>query len=262
LKLEGKVAIVTGGAGGIGEATALLFADQGASVAVVDLTEEAAERTSHKIENLGGSAIPIGADVTVSADVRRIMERTAAEFGAPNILVNNAGVDLEGRNNIVDVAEEAFDRTVEVNLKGPWLMIKHVIPHMMAAGGGAIVNTASLAAFFAASSAGYCASKAGLVAMTRVAAVELGRHNIRVNTLVPGATETPMARKEREKLEAQGRPTDENMIHRMSVLGRMATADEMAKAALFLVSDDSSFATGAPFIIDGGWTSLSGVRAP
>jgi NAD(P)-dependent dehydrogenase (short-subunit alcohol dehydrogenase family) len=260
MKLQGKVAIVTGGAGGMGEASALLFAENGAAVAVVDLKEEAAARTAGKIKERGGRAIAIGADVTVGADVERIMATTKAQLGPPTILLNNAGVDLEGRRDIVDVDEESFDRTIEVNLKGPWLMMKKVIPFMIEAGGGAIVNTESLAAFFAASSAGYCASKGGLVAMTRVAAVELGKHNIRVNSLCPGATETPMALEERKKLEAQGRPTDTAIINRMSVFGRMATSMEMAKAALFLVSDDSSFATGAPFIIDGGWTSLSGVR--
>lgn len=238
----------------------MLFAENGAAVAVVDLKEEAAASTATKIKEKGGKAIAIGADVTVGVDVERIMATTRTKLGLPTILLNNAGVDLEGRRDIVDVDEESFDRTIEVNLKGPWLMMKKVIPLMIEAGGGAIVNTASLAAFFAASSAGYCASKGGLVAMTRVAAVELGRHKIRVNSLCPGATETPMAQEEKKKLEAQGRPTDSTIINRMSVFGRMATSMEMAKAALFLVSDDSSFATGAPFIIDGGWTSLAGVR--
>lgn len=259
-RLNGSVAIVTGAAGGIGEATALLFAQEGAKVAVVDLTEEAADKTAAAIRDTGGKAIAIGADVTDTADVRRIMDRTVAELGLPTVLVNNAGVDLEGRIAIVDVSEEAFDRTISVNLKGPWLMMKHVIPHMIAAGRGSIVNTASLAAFIAASSAGYCASKAGVVALSRVGAIELGKHNIRVNALCPGATETPMARHEREKLIALGHPTAEQMIDRMSVLGRMATPEEMAKAALFLASDDSSFVTGSPLIVDGGWLSLSGVR--
>lgn len=262
MKLEGKVAIVTGGAGGMGEATAILFAENGARVAVIDLTEGSAAATADHISRNGGKAIAIGADITVPADVRRIMERTVAELGLPSVMVNSAGVDLEGRVDIVDAAEEAFDRTIEVNLKGTWLMMKHVIPHMIAAGGGSIINIASIAAFTAASSAGYCASKAGVVAMSRVAAIELGKYNIRVNALCPGATETPMARKEQEKLTAAGKPIANGMISRMSALGRMAQSIEMAKPALFLACDDSSFATGAPFIVDGGWTSLSGVRNP
>ena len=262
MKLENKVAIVTGAAGGIGEATAILFAQEGATLAAVDLKEETAARTVAKIRDAGGKAIAIGADISVTADVRRIMERAVAELGLPSILINNAGVDREGRIDIVDVSEEDFDRTIEVNIKGTWLMMKYAIPHMIAAGGGSIVNVASLAAFFAASSAGYCASKAGVVAMSRVAAVELGRHNIRVNSLCPGATATPMAREEGEKLKALGKETSETMINRMSVLGRFATPLEQAKAALFLASEDGSFASGAPFIIDGGWTSLAGVRSP
>jgi 3-oxoacyl-[acyl-carrier protein] reductase len=262
MKLEGKIAIITGAAGGIGEATALLFAQEGAAVAVVDLTEAAARPTVDKIAEAGGRAIAIAGDVSRTADVRRIVERTVAELGLPTVLINNAGVDKEGRVDIVDATEEDFDRTMEVNVKGVWLMMKHVIPHMIAAGGGSIVNTASLAAFFAASSAGYCASKAGVVAMTRVAAVELGKHNIRVNSLCPGAVWTPMAREGRELLKARGEEPADSMIHRMSAMGRFATSLELAKAALFLASDDASFATGAPFIIDGGWTSLAGVRSP
>ena len=260
MKLKDKVAIVTGAAGGIGEATAVLFAQNGAKVAVVDLRTDQAAQTVKTIADAGGIAHAIGGDVSSATDVQRIIQETVQKLGRPTVLINNAGVDLEGRNDIVDVSEEAFDRTMAVNVKGPWLMMRYVIPHMKKAGGGSIVNTASVAAFFAASSAGYCGSKAAVVAMSRVAAIELGRYNIRVNSLCPGATETPMARKEREKLEAAGKPTSSDMINRMSVLGRMATSMEMAKAALFLASDDSSFATGAPFIIDGGWTSIAGVR--
>ena len=260
MKLKDDVAIVTGAAGGIGEATAILFAQNGAKVAVVDLNQEGAGRTAKMITDVGGSAHAIAGDVSSTADVKRIMQETVQYLGRPTVLINNAGVDLEGRKNIVDVSEDAFDRTIEVNIKSVWLMMKYVIPHMIEAGRGSIVNTASLAAFFAASSAGYCGSKAAIVAMSRVAAIELGSHNIRVNSLCPGATQTPMAAKERKKLQAAGKPTAVQMLDRMTVLGRMATPLEMAKAALFLASDDSSFATGAPFIIDGGWTSMAGVR--
>jgi NAD(P)-dependent dehydrogenase (short-subunit alcohol dehydrogenase family) len=262
MKLAGKVAIVTGAAGGIGEATARLFAEEGAAVAVIDLTEAAAQATVDRIAQGGGKALAIAGDVSKARDVRGIVEHTVATLGAPTVLINNAGVDKEGRVDIVDASEEDFDRTMEVNVKGVWLMMKYVIPHMIAGGGGSIVNVASIAAFLAGSSAGYCASKAGVVAMSRVAAVELGKHNIRVNSLCPGAVWTPMAREGRETLKARGEEPGESMIHRMSALGRFARAEELAKAALFLASDDSSFATGAPFIIDGGWTSLAGVRSP
>lgn len=258
MKLEGKVAIVTGAAGGMGEATAILFAREGAKVAVVDLVEEAAQPTVQKIRDEGGTAIAIGADVTRSADVARIVARTLAELGPPTVLVNHAGVDTEGNLPLHEVSEEAFDRVVEVNLKGPWLTMKHVVPHMIAAGGGTIVNTASIGAFIAALTAGYCASKAGLVALSRVGAVQLARHNIRVNSLCPGATTSPMTEKELQALKDHGL-FDPQSIYRMSALGRMADPMEQAKATLFLACDDSSFVTGAPLIVDGGWTSLSGV---
>lgn len=258
MKLHGKVAIVTGGAGGMGEASAILFAQEGAKVAVVDLREEAAAPTAQAIRDAGGSAIAIGADVTSTADVQRIVSRTVAELGVPTVLLNNAGTDTEGKLPLHEVSEEAFDRVIDVNLKGPWLLMKHVVPHMIEAGGGAIVNTASIGAFIAALTAGYCASKAGLVALSRVGAVQLAKYNIRVNSLCPGATMSPLTMRELEEMEKHGL-VDPDMIYRMSALGRMAQPIEQAKAALFLACDDSSFVTGAPLIVDGGWTSLAGV---
>jgi NAD(P)-dependent dehydrogenase (short-subunit alcohol dehydrogenase family) len=260
MKLANKIAIITGAAGGMGQAAATLFAREGAKVAVVDLTESAAMPTVEQITKQGGKAIAIGADITRTDDVKRIAERTVAELGLPNVLLNNAGVDTEGKRPLIDISEEAFDRTVEVNLKGPWLMMKYVVPHMIEAGGGSIINTASIGAFIAVTTAGYCAAKAGVVAMTRVAAVELGRYKIRVNSLCPGATRTPMAAQQRAELAARGISTPSRGIDRMTVLGRMAEPEEMAKMALFLASDDSSYATGAPFIVDGGWMAIGGVE--
>ena len=139
-------------------------------------------------------------------------------------------------------------------------MMKYVVPHMIEAGGGSIINTASIGAFIAVSTAGYCAAKAGVVAMTRVAAVELGRYKIRVNALCPGATQTPMAAQQRAELAARGIATPARGLDRWIPLGHMAEADDMARMALFLASDDSSYATGAPFIVDGGWMSYGGVQ--
>lgn len=259
MRLAGKVAIITGTAGGMGQASALLFAREGAKVACVDLSEAANAQTMALLAEAGADAISLAADVTVTADVERIVARTVAALGLPNILFNNAGADTENKMSILDIEERAFDRVVEVNLKGPWLMIKHVAPRMMEAGGGSIINTASIGAFIAASSAGYCASKAGLVGLTKVAAVELARHGIRVNTLCPGATETPMAKHQREEMAKAGLATSNTIIDRMGVMGRMAQPIEMANMALFLASDESSFATGADFINDGGWMAMSGV---
>ncbi|CAN5421182.1 SDR family oxidoreductase [soil metagenome] len=259
MRLAGKIAIVTGAAGGMGEAAALLFARAGASVAAVDLDEAHVTPVAEAIRTAGGEAVAIGADVSNSADVRRIVARTVAELGRPTVLFNNAGIDPENKRSILDISEEAFDRCLEVNLKGVWLMIKHVAPEMIAAGGGSIVNTASIAAHMVCGTAGYSASKAGVVALTRVAAVELGKHNIRVNALCPGATETPMARHQRAEMTARGLPTSNELIGRMGVLGRMAQPEEMAKMALFLASDDASFATGSAFNNDAGWSVMSGI---
>lgn len=258
MRLKDKVAIVTGGAGGMGEASAVLFAREGARVAVVDLTEDAAQATAETIRSAGGGAIAIGGDVTRTEDVERIVARTVSELGAPTVLLNNAGTDTESKLPLHEVSENAFDRVIEVNLKGPWLMMKHVVPQMIAAGGGSIVNTASIGAFIAALTAGYCASKAGLVALSRVGAVQLAQYGIRVNALCPGATMSPLTHRELKEMEERGL-VDPGMIHRMSALGRFAEPIEQAKAALFLASDDSSFVTGSPLIVDGGWTSLAGV---
>lgn len=200
----------------------------------------------------------MGADVTKVADVKRIVARTVEQLGLPTVLLNNAGTDTENKLPLHEVSEEAFDRVIEVNLKGPWLMMKYVVPHMIAAGGGSIVNTASIGAFIAALTAGYCASKAGLVALSRVGAVQLAQYGIRVNSLCPGATMSPLTQRELKEMEEHGL-VDPDMIYRMSALGRFAQPIEQAKGALFLASDDASFVTGAPLIVDGGWTSLAGV---
>ncbi|MCI4591997.1 SDR family oxidoreductase [Sphingobium sp. BYY-5] len=259
MRLAGKIAIITGAAGGMGEAAASLFAREGASIAAVDLDEASLAPIVQAIRAQGGKAIAIGADVSRTTDVCRIVARTEAELGLPTVLFNNAGVDTENKQSILSIDEAAFDKCLEVNLKSVWLMIKHVAPHMIEAGGGSIVNTASIAASIVAGTAGYCASKAGVVALTKVAAVELGKHGIRVNALCPGATETPMAKHQRAEMKKAGLPTSQMLIGRMGVLGRMAEPEEMARMALFLASDEASFATGGVFNNDAGWTAMSGI---
>jgi NAD(P)-dependent dehydrogenase (short-subunit alcohol dehydrogenase family) len=259
-KLVGKIAIITGAGAGIGEASAVLFAREGARVVVVDRDEPRAHAVTQHILGDGGQCIAVGADVTRSDDVHRIIAQTLQAFGKPNILFNNAGVNQENRRPLTHIPDEDFDRTIEVNLKGPFLMMKHVAPHMIEAGGGSIINTASISAFTVVSTAGYSASKAGLVAMTRVAAAELGRYNIRVNALCPGATMTPLAESQRSSMQARGLAVAEELMQRVTVFKRMAAPIEMAKMALFLASDDSSYATGAPFIVDGGWSSYGGIE--
>lgn len=255
MRLANKVAIITGAGAGMGEATACLFAREGAKVAVLDIDEPNAHRVANQINAQGGKATAVAGDITKVDDIKAMVARTVAELGLPNVLHNNAGVQTEGKRPLLDVSEEAFDRCIEVNLKAPWLMMKYVVPHMIEAGGGSIINTASIGAFQAVGSVGYCASKAGLVSMTRVAAVELGHYNIRVNALCPGATTTPMATRTASDLAGRGVQPP-----RFSVLGgRMARPEEMAYMALFLASDESSYATGVPFINDGGWMAMGGL---
>jgi len=263
MRLENKIAIITGAAGGMGAAGALLFARERAKVAVVDITEERAQLTVDAIRAEGGEAIAIGADITKTDDVLRIVERTITELGLPNVLFNNAGVDLEHKAKMIDVDEDIFDAVINVNLKGPWLMMKHVVPKMIQAGGGSIINTASTGAFIPVSSAAYCASKAGVVMLTKVAANELGKHGIRANTLNPGATTTPMADQQREEMLKRGIPAEQldAAMAGMSVLGRFGKPEEVAQMALFLASDDSSNATGADFFCDGGLRNIGATYA-
>lgn len=261
MRLEGKTAIITGAAAGMGEASALLFAAEGARVAVVDLAHDAAAVVADKIIEAGGSAIAIAADVSDPAEVELIAAHTVAELGTPTILCNNAGIDPESKRPMLDVPDDIFDLVMAVNLKGPWLTMKRIVPLMIEAGGGSVVNTASIGAFIAAGTAAYCASKGGLVAMTRVAAIELGKYNIRVNALCPGATWTTMATKQLAELAARGvaSPDRSELARRYSVLGRLGTPDDMARMALFLASDESAYATGATFTNDAGMSVMAGV---
>jgi NAD(P)-dependent dehydrogenase (short-subunit alcohol dehydrogenase family) len=249
MKLANKVALITGAASGMGKSAALIFAKEGARVAAVDVDSAQVQQTADEITRNGGEALALRADVSKSEDVQKAIEQTVSHFGALNIVYNNAGIEGES-NFLANMTEEQFDRVIAINLRGVFLGMKYALPHLVKAGGGSIINQASIAGLVAArGGAGYCASKAGVIAMTRVAALEYGRYNIRVNAICPGAIETPMAQRIRK-----GAPPNPKAIQRISVLGRMAEPEEIAKVALFLASDDASFATGAPFIIDGGWT--------
>ncbi|MGH7962559.1 MAG: SDR family NAD(P)-dependent oxidoreductase [Candidatus Binatia bacterium] len=249
MKLANKVAVITGAGSGMGKSAALLFASEGAKVAAVDINEMQVRETVAAIKTQGGQALALRADVSKSEDVQRMVEDTLTSLGVPTILYNNAGIEGES-HYFSEFPEAEFDRVIAINLRGVYLGMKYVLPHMMKAGGGSIINTASIAGLVAVQgSAAYAAAKAGVIALTRVAALEYGRYNIRVNAICPGAIETPMAQRIRK-----GQAPNPKVIKRISVLGRMAQPEEIAKVALFLASEDASFATGAPFIIDGGWT--------
>jgi 3-oxoacyl-[acyl-carrier protein] reductase len=251
MRLANKIALITGAGSGMGRATAVLFASEGAKVAVADVSEQGINETVAEIKAKGGQAIGVQADVSKTQDVQRMVAATVERLGPPTVLYNNAGIEGESAY-LSKMPEDAFDKVIAINLRGVFLGMKYTIPHMIKAGGGSIINQASIAGLIGVrGGAGYAAAKAGVIAMTRVAAVENGRYNIRVNCICPGAIETPMAVRIRRGAEPK-----QQAINRISVLERMGRPEEIARMALFLASDDGSFATGAPFIVDGGWTIL------
>jgi NAD(P)-dependent dehydrogenase (short-subunit alcohol dehydrogenase family) len=247
-RLEGKVAIVTGSAEGIGKATVALFAKEGARVLGVDINSQKGTKIIDEITHQGYNAVFVRADVSNANDVKRVVEK-ALDLGGPDILFNNAGTEVV--KDLIDTTEEEWDRTMEVNLKSVFLFCKTIIPLMVRRGGGVIINNASVAGLVGSFSPAYSASKGGIIALTKVLAVELAQSNIRVNCICPGAIETPMLQR---VLEKQGDPI---VVRQQRVnsypMGRFGNPEEIAHAALFLASDDSSFMTGVILPVDGGF---------
>lgn len=251
-RLSGKVALITGGASGIGAATARLFAAEGARVALGDVDQAGLNDVGLVIRDAGGEALTLVADVSNSAQVAELVDATVKTFGRLDILFANAGIGRGG--TVVDLPLEAFDEIVAVNLRGPFLCARHAIPHIAAAGGGAVLMTASeLALVGSPGNAVYCASKAALIGMARAMALDHAPQRIRVNCICPGAVETPMLRASIDR--AVNPAADEADIIARMPLGRIGKAHEIARAALFLASDDASFVTGTAMVVDGGWTA-------
>lgn len=249
MPLSGKVALVTGGASGIGRATALLLAREGASIVLADLKPADGERLVAEIAQSGGKALFQHTDVARSEDCRRLVEAAIAAFGRIDILFNNAGIIR--RANIVDLPEEDWDLVMAVNVKSIYLLSREVIPHMQKSGGGTIINTASgWGLNGGAKAAVYCASKGAVVLLTKAMAIDHGPQNIRVNCICPGDTDTTMLRDEARQLGEDSRHFLAESAKRP--LGRVGTAEEMAQAVLYLASDASSFVTGTALIVDGG----------
>ena len=249
MQLADKVALVTGGASGIGRATALLFALEGAKVVIADLNAQAGQAVVNDITLNGGRACFESVDVTSTADCRHVVERTLREFGKIDILFNNAGIIR--RATILDLSEEDWDRVMAVNVKSIFLLSREVIPHMQKAGGGSIINTASgWGLSGGAKAAVYCASKGAVVLLTKAMAVDHGPQNIRVNCICPGDTDTAMLRSEAQQLGEAGDRFLAEAAKRP--LGRVGTPEEIARAALYLASDASSFVTGTALVVDGG----------
>jgi NAD(P)-dependent dehydrogenase (short-subunit alcohol dehydrogenase family) len=249
LSLEGKVAMVTGAASGIGRAIAIRLAEMGAAVAVLDVNEEAGLETVANVTAKKGRGIFLKCDVRNSSECRNAVDRTIASFGKIDILCNNAGIAI--RKDVVELAEEDWDLAIDVTLKSIYLLSHEVIPSMIQNGGGSIINTGSgWALKGGARAASYCAAKGGAVNLTRAMAIDHGRHNIRVNCVCPGDVQTPMLLSECAQL---GRDVEEFMQEAANrPLGRVGAPDDIANAVLFLASDMSSWVTGTHLVVDGG----------
>ncbi len=254
MKLEGKVAVITGGTDGIGKAIAVTFAKEGAKIMMVARDERKGQTALEEVRRFGDAAYFKG-DVSNASQVKRLVEETIQRYGQVNILVNNAAVCPPG--DVLTTSEETWDQVIDVNLKGVFLCSKYVIPHMQKNGGGAIVNIGSINSLMAMENeAAYDASKGGVLMLTRAMALDFAKSGIRVNCICPGAIETPM-------LKASLDTAPDPKAARQSLTGkhplrRTGTPDEIAQAALFLATDASSFVTGAVIPVDGGilagWT--------
>src|SRR4051812_43088588 len=251
MRLQNKVALITGGASGIGKASCLVFAREGAKVVVVDLKKEAAQKTVDEIKQAGGEAAAVAADVSKGKDAEGMVQFAEKTYGRLDIAFNNAGVFLPEDDSVTNTSEEIWDVVININLKGVFLGCKYEIPALLRAGGGSIINTASFVAILgaAAPQIAYTASKGGVLSMTREIAVEFARKNIRVNALCPGPVETPLL----NELLSDPKRRQRRLVHIPP--GRFAKAEEMANAALFLASDEASYVNGSTFLVDGGITA-------
>ena len=247
-RLAGKVALITGAGGGLGRVGAELFAAEGAQVVVADAVEDAGRATVDAIRAAGGEAEFVAVDVSQAAQVQAMVAFAVEVFGGLHVLYNNAGILPPEDAGTADTPEDVWDRVMAVNLKGVWLCCRHGIPALIESGGGSVINVASLVALMGSAVAqiAYTASKGGVLSMTREMAVEYARTGVRINALCPGPIQTPLM----AELLADPAKRARRLVH--VPIGRFGRADEIASAALFLASDDSSLMTGASLVVDGG----------
>lgn len=249
MRLEGKVALISGGARGMGAEEAKMFSREGAKVVIGDVLEEEGRRTEAEINEAGGGCIFVPLDVTDQAQWENAVSETAARFGKLDILVNNAGI-TSGRTTVEDTSEELWDRVMDINAKGVFLGTKAAIPHMRKAGGGSIINISSIYGIVGSGgSTSYHASKGAVRIFTKSTAIQYARESIRANSIHPGPIATPMTESSREAREINQR------FLANTPMGRWARPEEVAYGALYLASDESSFVTGSELVIDGGWTA-------
>ncbi|HIM89590.1 MAG: glucose 1-dehydrogenase [SAR202 cluster bacterium] len=249
MRLEGKVAIISGGARGMGAAEAKLFAREGAKVIICDVLEDEGRQTEAEINEVGGDAVFVKLDVTSQDEWENAVNTAIERFGKLDILVNNAGIIVQ--STIEDMTVELWDKVMDVNAKGVFLGTKTAIPHMKEAGGGSIVNISSISGIVGQDNvnAGYNASKGAVRIFTKAAAVQYAKENIRVNSIHPGPIATPMT--------AEGRADPERVALTLdrTPLGRYGEPEEVANAVLFLASDEASYVTGSEIVVDGGYTA-------
>ncbi len=250
MRLKNKIAIITGSGSGIGRSSAELFAKEGAKVVVADIDKIGGEETVELIKKNGGEAIFVKTDVTKEDEVKNLVDSAVKEFGGLNIIFNNAGIDLA--HTVVDTDEDAWQRSIDINLKSVYLGCKYAIPHMLE-NGGAILSTASVLAHATSpNQAPYTASKTGVVGLIRQIAYDYAKNNVRANTICPGDTLTPMSKK---FFSEKGDPEKAMKVWTDKIpMGRFAQPEEIASVALFLVSDEASYLTGQSIIVDGGFS--------
>jgi NAD(P)-dependent dehydrogenase (short-subunit alcohol dehydrogenase family) len=249
LSLEGKVALVTGAASGIGRGIAKRLAEMGAAVILLDINEEKGKEAASEISAQGGKAKFIQCDVSSNEDCKKAVEKTIKEFGKIDVLCNNAGIVI--RKNCIDLEEDEWDHVLDVNLKSIYLLSRQVLPHMIQNAGGSIINTGSGWSLKGGPNAvSYCASKAGALNLSRAMAIDFGKHNIRVNCICPGDVDTPMLRSECAQLGLKKEDFLKEAAKRP--IARLGTPEDVANAVLFFASDMSRWVTGAYLVVDGG----------
>jgi NAD(P)-dependent dehydrogenase (short-subunit alcohol dehydrogenase family) len=250
-RLDGKVAVITGAGSGIGRVAATLFAAEGAQLVVADVAADRADSAAADIIAAGGSATAVRVDVSDETEVGAMVEAAVTAYGGLHVLFNNAGIFPDDDGGILDTPPETWQKVMDVNLKGVWLGCRAAVPAMVASGGGSIVNVSSFVALMGAATAqmAYTASKGGVLALTRELAVEYARRGIRANSICPGPIETPLL----AELLADPDRRQRRLVH--IPMGRFGRPEEIARAALFLASDEASFVTGSALVVDGGITA-------